>query len=111
MARRSRPMDPGARRRLRAIAGRADPARGSVHKGRRPQTRQAFEHRVSAEESFESVWSADGRELFFQARDDTGLETIKVVSITTEPDLVIGKPQALFSGQFLQDSRFLNRMG
>ena len=41
--------------------------------------------------------------MFYRADDGSGVSTIKVVTVQTEPELRLGEPRALFSGSF-QDS-------
>ena len=48
--------------------------------------------RLSSGGAFLTRWSRDGREIFYVSADDQ----LMVVSISTEPELSIGKPQPLF---------------
>lgn len=50
---------------------------------------------ISTDGGDEPVWSADGRELFYRQGD-----RMIAVSVRTEPNLEVGKPQVLFEGPY-----------
>jgi len=47
------------------------------------------------------VWSRDGRELYYQTYEGG----LMAVSVTDGPDLVVGAPRRLFSGDYMIDAR------
>ncbi len=53
---------------------------------------------ISTRGGIEPAWSADSRELFY--RDEEG-RTLTVVTITTEPDFVPGRPEVVFEGSYV----------
>jgi serine/threonine-protein kinase len=52
---------------------------------------------ISTEGGLESVWSPDGRELFYRNEEGQGM---MVVPITTEPEFRPGRPELLFEGDY-----------
>jgi Tol biopolymer transport system component len=57
--------------------------------------------RISSGGGDAPLWSADGRELFYQSYDGS---TITAVSVETRPTLRLGHPQRLFEGHFQASS-------
>ena len=56
---------------------------------------------VTTDGGMEPVWDPSGKELYY--RDDTGDKLFKV-SVLTEPEVQVGRPELLFEGRFMASS-------
>ncbi len=69
----------------------------------RPFQEAGGKTQVSTNGGIESVWSRDGKELFYLEGDKT-----MAVDVQTKPSFSAGSPHTLFSGRFLQSPNYIS---